>query len=92
MTHAHLNPVYTQPNHRTGPAANVRRSDGGRSVTMTRNDPKTVRVTCPQCDVRTAFATIPTSCAVVPERRADGKVHSECPECDAEFLVHFAHP
>ena len=58
---------------------------------MSPDDPKTVRVTCPRCDAKSAFATIPASCAPAREARADGKVRSECRECGAEFLVHFAH-
>ena len=59
---------------------------------MSRDDPKTVRVRCPYCDAKTAFATIPESCAVASVAHADGKVRSQCQECDAEFPVHFAHP
>lgn len=57
---------------------------------MLSDDPKTVRVACPNCDAKSAFATIPASSAVASEVRADGKVRSECRECGAEFLVHFA--
>ena len=62
------------------------------TMIMTRDDPKTVRVTCPRCDAKTAFATIPASCAVASADRADGKVRSECRDCGAEFLVHFVRP
>ena len=58
---------------------------------MIRDDPKTIRVTCPHCDAKTAFATIPASCAATSGERSDGKVRSVCHECGAEFLVHFAH-
>ena len=59
---------------------------------MAPDDPKTVRVTCPHCDTKNAFATIPESCAVASEQRADGKVQSVCRDCGAEFLIYFERP
>ena len=56
---------------------------------MAPDDPKTIRVTCPHCDEKTAFATIPASCDIVPEERADGKVRSVCRECGAKFTTYF---
>ena len=56
---------------------------------MAPDDPKTIRVRCPHCDAKSAFATIPKSCAVVSEEQADGKVQSVCRECGAEFHIHF---
>ena len=56
---------------------------------MAPDDPKTVRVTCPHCDAKSAFATIPKSCIVASEANADGKVRSVCRECDAEFSIYF---
>lgn len=56
---------------------------------MSGDDPKTVRVSCPHCDTESAYATIPRSCAVVSETRADGKVTCECRDCGADFYVYF---
>ena len=56
---------------------------------MNQGNPKTIRVACPECTQKTAFATIPEEARVVDQSDGDGKVRSVCRRCDVEFFVYF---